>query len=208
MPPPVPNSSAAGYLPPLNSVIDDAALIDVFQGVIAGITGIDGSLFFPRWQEEEPNLPAWGTDWGALGVTSRTADVFPANIHYPDNNGDLGHDIVVREEEINVMVSFYGPHAEGNGTRLREGLFVEQNRSALRHFGIALIEVTDFTHIPEFIKQRWLNRMDVTVRFRRQVIRAYAILDLVKAEGVITANRPLKDTSTIDNTTFDTANSS
>lgn len=47
-----PNTSATGgYLAPLlkPSVLEDPELTDFFQSLVAGITGLDPTLVFPRW---------------------------------------------------------------------------------------------------------------------------------------------------------------
>lgn len=190
MPVPTPNSSAAGFLPPLNTEVEDDALMNLLQEMVVGITGVQGNLVFPRWQPEPPPLPAFGTDWGALGVTSRRADTFAAEIHYPDNAGDGGHTIVTRHEELDVLVSFYGPHCNSNMANLREGLQLWQNRYTLRANNIGLIGTGDFTRAPELIRQRWLDRVDMVVNLRRQIIRRYAVLDLLSAQVNVKGNRP------------------
>jgi hypothetical protein len=174
------NSSTAGYLAPLAPApAYDDQLADLLHDAIQGITGIaDGSLIRPRWQPEPPNQPDFSTDWVAFGVTAVDADRFAYQGHDP--TGD-GANELERDEVVRVLTSFYGPNAMAVLQRYRDGLQVAQNRDALASAGIKLLEVQEATVLPALLKEKWVNRVDCAVVFRRRVKRVYPVFNLQSA---------------------------
>jgi hypothetical protein len=85
-------------------------------------------------------------------------------------------------EELEVLVSFYGPHAKRNLGVLRGGLRIEQNLYAVKASGLSLINMDRGHRAPEFINQQWNNRWDSLLFFRRMVARTYAVNNIVSAE--------------------------
>src|SRR5262249_12507351 len=83
------------------------------------------------------------------------------------------------------------------------GLFLDQNRATLRANGVGLVEVTGFTAAPELYREQWRDRVDTTVVLRREVRYDYSVLNILRAKGTITANRPGDDPGTVE-TDFDT----
>ncbi len=149
----------------------------------AALACMDSKLFRPRWQPEPPNLPtdAKGNaaDWCALGITKRKADTFAYEGH--NKEGD-GFDEVIRNEELEILVSFYGPNSDANADRLRDGFQLAQNRELLAKNEMGLIETGDITIVPALVKERWLYRADMTVYIRRAITRGYGVLNLKSAE--------------------------
>jgi hypothetical protein len=183
-------SATGGYLDPTLTTpsLDDDALTDFFQEIIVGVSGLPGDKVFPRWQEDPPELPEFGVDWAAVGVNARRANFSPAVEHHPDGDG---YDELIRQEEIDVLISFYGPSAASIASRFRDGMHIAQNREPLLLTGMALAEaVGDFTRSPELIFNRWLNRIDATMVIRRVVTRRYSVLNLLQVIGELKANPP------------------
>lgn len=147
------------------------------------LIAMDGKLFRPRWQPEPPNLP--DGNWAAFGITRRRGDTFAVEKHI---EVEQGMDEIHRHEEIDVLVSFYGPGADANASALREGMQVSQNREPLMRQGMGLIEASEVLPVPSTVKQRWLYRSDITVRLRREIVRAYPVLHLLAADGTLKAN--------------------
>ncbi len=178
------DSTVAGYLSPAATPApaEGQDLSRFLQQIVVGITGLAGELVFPRWQLEPPNYPGQNVDWAAMGVSSRSSDVFAAVIHDPVGNGA---DLVARHEELTVMVSFYGPNADNYADLLREGFSVAQNREAMQLVAMNLIEVGDAIALPSLVKEQWQYRVDVDFRIRRQIRRNYPILNLLSAQGTI-----------------------
>ncbi len=181
----VTDSSTGGYLVASSSAPeDDDALVDFLQSVVVGITGIAGQFVRPRWQYEPPNLPDAMTTWAAIGITQRKSNAFPIVEH--ESTGE-GTDTLVNYENFTLDTSFYGPMANSSATALRDGLAIAQNREQLFLAGMALVVVpTSLVAIPTLMKERWLYRVDMPVRFTREIRRTYPVLNLVSAVGTIT----------------------
>lgn len=188
------SSCSSGRLPPSTSatggyLLQDPALQqpegqslnDFLQQVIAGVTGIRGDMVRPRWQPEPPNLPDFGSNWFAFGITRRKKDTFAYERHLGDENGTSE---IIRNEELELLISFYGNDADFNASAFSEGIQIEQNREALQEAGIGVIETGDITPLPVMVKERWWYRVDMPWGLRRQIRRKYPILNILTA-GII-----------------------
>jgi hypothetical protein len=193
-------SATGGYLVPA-SVPDpkqDQTFEDFVQQVFVGILGIDKKLVRPRFQLEDINLPAVGTDWVAFGATNYKPDTFAvedANVSQYVDTGywQLGYAVAdspsdfafQRNEEVTFLVSFFGPNDAKNMALLRDGLQVSQNRTILLENKITLVEATNSTRVPALVKDRWLDKIDLEVIVRRLILRSYPILTLRSATGTL-----------------------
>ena len=173
---------------------EDADLDAVFQSLIAGITGIDGTLVRPRWQPVPPQQPPQGTDWCACGVTVETSDAGPSIAH--DGTGD-GSDTYIRHKAIEVFASFYGPNSKRNAGVLSDGLAVPQNTEGLLAIDMRWIECGPIRTAPEFVNQQWIQRRDLVVRFRRKVTRIYPVLNLTSAAIAVEDDSSINLTVTV-----------
>lgn len=186
------NSSATGgYLapnaPPAPAPLEGKALLEFLQPIWVGITGLPGALFFPWWQLEPPNLPPAGTDWASFQIVSRKNKKF-AYITHVGGVGQLpGYDVFQTHEELDILTSFYGPNADQYAALLRDGIYIPHNRDPLQLAGMALIDTGDLVTAPSLVKERWLYRVDLSVRIRRLIVRYYPVLDLASA-GVTVNN--------------------
>lgn len=172
------------YIAPLASPapLEDNDFEDFLHDVFVGLTGLNPDLVRPRWQPEPPNIPDFGTDWLAFGITTIPADTYAVTQHDPAGNGS---DSFQRHETVEVLLSAYGPNSMRTLSLLRDSIQVEQNRSVLVANGMGVIETTSMIAAPAMIKDRWTKRWDMTFRFRRQVLRVYQVLSLVSASGTI-----------------------
>lgn len=190
MPVPVqPNTSASGgYVLPtaaLPAPLEDDQLTDLFQAWVVGVTGLQATLVFPRWQEEPPNLPAYGESWAAIGITGRDPDTYAALVH---QGAGQGSDRFQRHEQLDLLVSFYGPQADALCGLFRDGVQVAQNRAMLTANAMGLTNTGRPQHAPALIKMRWTNRVDLPLRVNRGVQRDYPIKNLVKFQAAISAD--------------------
>lgn len=178
------NSTVSGYLVPGASPapLEGTALENFFQEIVVGITGMDPSLVRPRWQPEPPDQPDFNVSWASLGIINYKPDVFAVEAHNPTGDGS---DYLLRTEELELLVSFYGPSSDSNAAVFRDGLQIEQNRFALTAAGMGLISTGDPRFVPDLVKDRWVRRLDVSWGVRRQVQRNYPILNLLSADGTI-----------------------
>lgn len=180
---PANTSATGGYLAPIPpDPLEGKELLRFIQQWIVGLTGLDGKMVRPRWQPEPPNIPSAGEVWAAIGITARPSDTFPY-VSGPE---------LQRHELLNVLTSFYdlgsGGQADAMAARLRDGSAVPQNREVLTKNNFALIEVGEIITLPSLLKQRWLYRVDLNVLLRREIVRTYAVLDLVSAQVSLDGN--------------------
>ena len=196
MPIPVPNSSTGGYLvpdsnapPPYAPPLQDSALMDLFHDVIAGVVGFDQdaahkALVRPRDQEEPPNEPDIDTDWLSFGLTFDDQDWDRVEIHDPNYYGaDGGATITQQDQEMVLLVSYFGPNAGSVRSRFEAGIKVAQNREALEQYGIKFAGAVGSAYrLPALLKDtRWRNRWDQKFRFRRRLSYVYPILNIASA---------------------------
>ncbi len=175
------DSSTGGYLAPIAPVppSEDDALDNLLQELVAGVTGLDGSLVRPRWQPTVPKQPEPKINWCALGITVQTNDAGPAIQH--DGGGD-GSDTYIRHQDIELLCTFYGPAAKGYAQMLADGMAIPQNSEQLGLNGMKFISVSEIRAAPDFVNQQWVRRYDLTLVLRRKITRTYAVLNLLSAE--------------------------
>ncbi|MGI4812805.1 MAG: phage neck terminator protein [Janthinobacterium lividum] len=178
------DSSTGGYLAPVQASppLEDDELVAVFQGLIVGLTGLDGSLVRPRWQPTVPKQPEPSVNWCAIGVTLTDPDANPVMRH---NSVGQGSDSLLRHEILTVLASFYGPNGMRYGAQARDGLYVGQNRAALYSNSMGLVNVGQIRTVPELINQQWIRRYDLEITIRRQVVRTYEVLNVLSAAGTV-----------------------
>jgi hypothetical protein len=160
----------------------DDPLADGLQAAIAGISGLPGKLVRPRWQPQPPPQPPVATTWAALGVTEQVPDANGYIKHNGLSAGGLGDSYLQRHESLTVLVSFYGPQCQRFAERLGQGLLIESNREGLDALGIKLHSIGALRHVPELINDQWLRRVDVEIRFRRQLNYVYSVRNIVAAD--------------------------
>jgi hypothetical protein len=168
---------------PLMPILEGTSLENYIQQFVAGISGLDGTMVRPRWQPEPPNIPDFGVNWAAVGIMRhRPIGTYPAVIHHPEGDG---YDEMQRHEELDILVSFYGASANEYANNLHNGLMIWQNFSVLRLVSMALVEVSEGTHNPELIRERWWDRVDKPMILRRLIRRTYPVLNLVESRGFV-----------------------
>lgn len=174
---------ALGYIAPVAPLpIYSQTLENVFHDLIQGVCGIvDGSLVRPRWQPEPVNQPDFNTDWVAFGIQTYDADTFAYVKHDPTGNGGAGESELQRDEQLRVLMSFYGPNGDALETRLRDGLQIEQNRANLGAQGVKLIQLLQATQLPALLMDKWVRRVDVVGLFNRRVTRRYTVGTIVSS---------------------------
>lgn len=172
------SSTGGPLLPaPAPAPLEDDQLDDFIQAFVVGLTGMPGTLVFPRWQEEPPNIPQDGVDWAAVGVMQRTGDTYAAEEHQSD-----GVTVVTRHETLDVHCTFYGPHCQKNGAEFRDNLGLGQNHEVLFNNGMGLVGVGQLEKNADLVKMRWLSTADVPFQIRRIIVRQYPIRDIASLD--------------------------
>jgi len=90
-----------------------------------------------------------------------------------------------QHESFDLVTSCYGPHAEWYSGLIRDGFAIGQNRDLMLLAGMGLITMGRSVNVSEFINMRELMRIDRVVRIHRSIRRAYPILTLLSAKGVV-----------------------
>jgi hypothetical protein len=187
----VTDSRFAGYLGPASpgpAPAEDDAWEDFLHDVFAGVTGLDPTLVRPRWQPEPPLRPDINVDWMAFGTQSTRTDFVPVFYHL-DDTGE-GYDAMQEMEELDILLSFYGPNCEKYQSYCRRGLFVDQNQAVFRANAVGMVSTTGFTRAAELVRERWWPRTDMTVTLRREVRYNYNVLNLLRAQVTMYNNPP------------------
>lgn len=192
-------SATGGPLAPAvaSPPLDDDALDDLLQELVAGVTGLPPSLVRPRWQSVVPKQPEPGTDWCAIGIPNQENDAGPVIQHDPAGEGS---DTYIRHQEIELLCTFYGPHAKGYAQRLADGMAIPQNSEALGAADMRFIATSVIRAAPDFVNQQWVRRYDLTLTLRRKITRTYPVLNLLSAEVQHTTDSvpPVAGTTIID----------
>ena len=167
-------------------------LVEVLQQMLHQFSNIPGPLVRPNWQVNPPKRPDVTTNWIAFGIEGVTPD-FSAYVG-PDSKGNP---IMQRNEELALVVNFYGPASYDNYGLVRDSFQLAQNRAELLKANIVWAYDGQATHVPELIDEEWFDRWRVVFTLRRQIIRNYPVLTFVSASGTIYANNPGNGVDTI-----------
>lgn len=177
-------SATSGYLTPAAQPAPrgDDALDNFLHDVFVGLTGMDGALVRPLWEEEPANEPAREVTWMAFGVVRFDPDTYAVELHNPEGDGT---DELQRHETLEIQLSAYGPLSWEKLAQLRDGLQIEQNRAVLSANAMGLTNSTEIRKAPVLVKDKWRKRFDMSIIMRRQIRREYAVLNLLSAKGIL-----------------------
>lgn len=164
-------SATGGYLRQVTGPLEGQALLDVFQALIVGITGLTGSLVRPAYQANPPDWPAIGTDWCAFYISDSDQDYSAKQMEQADAQTTLHED-----EKISLGVVFYGPNAHGYAGQLKTGLQIAQNREAIAAAGVVWNDASPVKAAYELINNQYYSGFRVTLNFTRENERVYGVL--------------------------------
>lgn len=175
-------SATGGYLQPAAQPLypGNLSFKDFLQTVFKGISGLPGDLVRPKWQPNPPKQPDLSVNWLAFALVDDTAD---ANAYVALDQD--GNNNTQRHEDIEVQCSFYGPDAFDIGTTTRDGFQIQPNLDALTLAKMGFVSATKLTRVPDLVNERWIERYEMSVFLRRQVIRVYPILSFLSVSGTI-----------------------
>lgn len=124
-----------------------------------------------------------GTEGNAftLAATGQTILVSGSTL----TGGSTNANITQRHEDLEVQCAFYGPDCADYSAIVRDGFQIPQNLEALRSANMGFISTGAAMHIPDFVNERWIDRFEMSVFLRREIIRSYPILTLLSASGSI-----------------------
>jgi hypothetical protein len=171
---------------------DGQSLDDFMAQMVVGITQLPSHLVRPLYQEDPPELPPHGTDWMNVGVMNTELDPgWPwefsstsAQVPLDADGNQLGL-MTERHETFDLLCSSYGPRADWFDGLIRDGFPIGQNQELLLLTGMALVRVGGRTLAPEYLRQRWVRRVDRRIKIHRALRRLYPILNVLTATGDI-----------------------
>lgn len=175
-------SATGGFLTEQSTPLGITALEDLWHDTICGVTGLDNTLVRPSRQLDPAQQPDALTDWCAFDIIRVSSDPWTDVTHISTGEGS---DSVVDHDRYEIGAVFYGPSADTLAGLLRRGLYVWQNRSALRSVGITLQSVGDPVTVPELDSMVWRQRVDLSARFIVESRGSYAVLNLLRSTGDI-----------------------
>lgn len=171
---------SGGYAHPGPSTSSGLTLTQFIQTVLVGMSGLDPRLVRPKWQEAPPKQPDLSVNWLAYAIINNTPDANGYSGTMPDNSF-----VYQRHEELEVGCSFYGPDAMDFASLVRDGFQIQPNLAALQMAKMGFKEVGPARPVPDLINERWINRIEMSVFIRREVVRTYPILTILSASGTI-----------------------
>lgn len=155
-------------------------LAQFIQTVIAGVSGLDGTLVRPKWQPQMPKSPDASVNWIAMGIDTSTPD---ANAYVATD--DTGKVISQRHEGLEVGCSFYGPDGLDYAILVRDGFQIQANRAALKAANMGFTGVSETRHVPDLLNGQWVDRWVMTILLRREIQRVYPILTITSLSGTV-----------------------
>lgn len=179
-------SATGGYLTETPEQIDVTALENIWHDIIAGITALDNKLVRPSRSIDPARQPKNNVNWVAFEIARTPGfSYFPPVMH---RSAADGHDEIIDYSPYTIRAAFYGPDSDRIAGAFRRGLFIWQNRQALRKAKIALLEVGSPETLPELDSMRWRDRADVTARFVVENRGRYEVLNLLQSGGALSGN--------------------
>lgn len=174
-------SATGGYLPP-PPIANDSALRNFIQTVLVGVTGLDKKLVRPAFQLNPPPQPDPSVNWCGFSIGNVVAE---PGVAYIEPEAGANPTLLIRHESFEVTASFYGPSCSEYAAALRDGLEISQNREQLYLVGMNYAFAGPIIRAPELFNERWYDRQDMVLTFRREVVRQYPILTFINAGGEI-----------------------
>ena len=177
------DSSTGGIIQPTSSSsspLEGQDLNRFLQPGIVALTTLPQDKVIQSYQGEVPNIPQAGDAWCAFWYQHLNHDNSPYIGQEPDINE------LQRHELLQVIIDFFDLGTNGlaskYATLLRDNLAIPQNKEWLVALNFNLVHVSAPLVIPVLFKQRWQYRERTNIYLKRNVVRQYPVLDLLKGQ--------------------------
>lgn len=175
----------------IDGELNDELLQDGLQSIVVGLTGMSGTLVIPRFQQNPPDMPGLDVTWAAIGLTKKSRWTFAFEKHFPSTvGGQPSTSKVIREEDLWVLTSFFGPNGDAMSELFSMGFQIATNRQAMQQLGFAFIESMDSIPRPDMINEQNRVVYDVEFRVRRRQGYTYAVQEFTSVGVVIILDDP------------------
>ncbi len=173
---------SAPYLLPKSTVpiSGNLTLNQFIQTVLVGISGLNGTLVRPKWQIAPPKMPDISINWLAYAVVEAAPDANAYTALNPEQQY-----VSQRHQDLRIQCAFYGPNAMELANTVQDGFQIPPNRQALFLANMGFVSTGACLHIPDLVNERWVDRVEMEVRLRREIQRVYGVPVLVSAAGTI-----------------------
>jgi hypothetical protein len=149
-------------------------LENLFQSVIAGITGLD-PVSGVRISWPTDGAPAWGNQDNVIFIRV-TEDDEPINKqkdesidNTPDGTALVQTITFNRVDKLALVI--YGPDSWKNAQKIRTQMFYQSVHDLLALQGIYLVtDIAAPVRFPEVWSKKWWERVDLSIRFNEQII--------------------------------------
>lgn len=176
-------SATGGYLqsqPHFPELPNDFSLTQFIQTALTGISGLSGDLVRPKWQKNPPKQPDIDVNWMAFALVQNKSDTNAYTTLNPDGSYNLQ-----RMEDLEVQCAFFGEDAADVAAATRDGFQIAQNLEALQFAKMGFVNTNQMVHVPDLVNERWVDRYEMSVFLRREILRVYPILTFASFRGFI-----------------------
>lgn len=184
-------STQPGFLTPVEELVPtDEILEDAITHSVSGISGLPREMVRPTFGTDEAGnkqlkQPNNDVNWVAVQLIRTELEDVPQRRQTSDDDGQtILTDTKIRE----FLLSFFGPNGSGYAERFRDGLYISQNRDALRSLGLNLIECGNIITAASLKDNTFRPRYDVNLRLRHVTQRTYNVRNVIGAQGVIVSD--------------------
>jgi hypothetical protein len=177
------DSSTGGPLQPI-APIAKFALRRLLGSYIVELSGIAPELVRPMWQRNPPPMPSADVNWISFGIEN-----FKTEFSGFQDQFSLLQLRLITQSSFDVSIICYGEDSIESSRLIRDNIEIGQNREFLFKNNMAIADVSDIVHVPEFINNEFYDRSDFTIKFRGVRESVYDIKTFTSTQTSIISQR-------------------
>ena len=174
-------SATGGILQPTNTSfpLNGVALDDFFYDYFTALLNFGDNRVIPKFQQQPGDMPDINTDWISHGIIDERDDTFSSET-YIEGIGS----VINYNQELDVLISVYGPNRNQTSMLLRAGMYLAQNREMLKiQGGLVLVKINAPRNVSLVINQQIQGKVDFVITFRRVLSIIYPVDYLLSGEA-------------------------